>query len=257
MIYQNIGQITGSPLQLMEKERIQKIVASTGQYSRREVEKLIEVGRVKVNGIVIQEKGIKVHPIKDRIQIDGKAFQFQQQKTEAILLNKPRRVIVSRKDTEGRKTVYDLLPKKYATFKPIGRLDYNSQGALILTNDGDLILHLTHPRYHMPKVYEVKLSSHPDEKQLKRLRQGVLLDGQRTLPAKIKILETHKTSSVIEMILEEGKNRQIRRMCEAVGLVVKELRRVAVGPVKIKNLRSGQYRHLTPKEMTLLQKSVK
>ena len=152
------------------KERIQKVVAAQGVYSRRQVEKLIEDRKIKVNGIIVSQKGIKVDPSVDRIQIDGKAFEYEgKPEFAAILINKPRRVLVTRSDPENRTTVYDLLPKKWQLLKPVGRLDYNSQGALIMTNDGDLILKLTHPRYHLEKVYEVKVTSVPDEKQLKRL----------------------------------------------------------------------------------------
>ena len=237
------------------KERIQKVVAAQGVYSRRQVEKLIEDRKIKVNGIIVSQKGIKVDPSVDRIQIDGKAFEYEgKPEFAAILINKPRRVLVTRSDPENRKTVYDLLPKKWQLLKPVGRLDYNSQGALIMTNDGDLILKLTHPRYHLEKVYEVKVTSVPDEKQLKRLRQGIVIDGERTLPAKVTVMKKYESSVILKFVLFEGKNRQIRKMCEAVGLTVKELRRMSIGPVKLKMLRSGSYRALTPKELNQLRR---
>lgn len=241
------------------KERLQKIVAAGGLYSRRGVERLIDERKVKVNGVVVTTQGLKVDPHTDRIQIDGKAFQYtEQDETIVLLLNKPRRVMVTRIDPEGRQTVYDLLPKNLHFLKPVGRLDYNSQGALILTNDGGIILNLTHPRYHLEKVYEVKISSHPDEKQLKRLRQGVVLDGnERTLPAQIDVSHQGASSTLLRFVLTEGKNRQLRRMCEAVGLTVKELKRVAIGPIKLQNLRSGRFRFLSPKEMRSLFKCFK
>jgi len=234
------------------KERIQKVLAEGGEYSRRQIEKLIDLGVVKVNGIVVKQKGMKVDPTLDRIQVQGKAFQYRHSERIVVLLNKPKQVIVSRDDPEQRKTVYDYLPKIYQHLKPVGRLDYNSQGALLLTNDGDLILKLTHPRYHVAKVYQIKLSSHPDERQLKRLSQGVILDNERVMPPEIKILEQNRTSTVLQMILHEGKNRQIRRMCEAVGLTVKELRRVSIGKVHLKGLRPGHYRLLLPREIKSL-----
>lgn len=238
----------------MEKERLQKVVAEMGQYSRRAVEKLIEERKVKVNGVLITQQGVKVDPTKDRIQIDGKPFVYKKQdQTIVVLLNKPRRVVVTKSDPQERKTVYDLLPKSMQNLKPVGRLDYNSQGALLLTNDGDLILKLTHPRYHFPKVYLVKVSSEPDEGQIKRMSQGVVIDGKRTMPAQIKIKEQNKSSTILEFKLEEGKNRQIRKMCEAVGLVVKELRRTQIGFIQIKTLRSGGYRQLTPAEVRKLK----
>lgn len=238
------------------KERIQKVIAQSGEYSRRQVERLVDEGRVKVNGVVVRQQGLKVDPEQDRIQIAGKPFQVTKSKRVVLLFNKPKKVIVSRADEQNRKTIYDYLPSKYHTLKPVGRLDFNSQGALILTNDGELILKMTHPRYHLPKNYYVKLSSHPDEKQLKKLSQGIVLDGVRTLPPKIKILEQNKTSTVLEMTLTEGKNRQIRRMCEAVGLTVKELKRESIGKIQIKQLRAGRYRLLNPKEISYIESVV-
>lgn len=235
------------------KERIQKVLAQNGEYSRRQIERLIDERRVKVNGVVVTQQGIKVNPQEDRIQVQGKAFRYHKQERVVLLLNKPKQVMVTRDDPEGRKTVYDYLPKDYHHLKPIGRLDFNSQGLLLLTNDGDLILKLTHPRYHVAKVYHVKLSSHPEESQLKRLSQGVILDGERTMPPEIKILEKNRTSTVLQMILREGKNRQIRRMCEAVGLTVKELKRLSVGKVQLKQLRAGRHRLLTEKEIESLE----
>lgn len=237
----------------MEKERIQKVLAANGEYSRRQIERLIDDGKVKLNGVIVRQKGIKVHPITDRIQVNGKSFQFKEaEETEAVLINKPRRVMVTRSDPEGRQTVYDLLPKRFALFKPVGRLDFNSQGALILTNDGDLILKLTHPRYHLPKVYEVKVSSHPDEKQIARLTRGVVIDGVRTLPARVAVIEKRASSALVRITISEGRNRQIRGMCDAVGLTVKELRRVAIGPIRLRGLRSGQFRTLTRLELKSL-----
>jgi pseudouridine synthase len=239
---------------MSEPERIQKIIAASGIYSRRAVEKLIEEGKVSINGKTIRKQGIKIDPLRDKVVINGKVFIYQEREmTEAILFNKPRHVVVTRSDPEGRPTVYDYLPKELKLFKPVGRLDFNSQGALLLTNDGDLVLKLTHPRYHLEKVYTVKLSSHPDEKQVRRLMRGVVLDdGERTMPAEVKVLQSNESSTVLEIKLFEGKNRQIRRMCEAVGLTVKELRRVSIGPISLKNLRSGKFRHLTSVELRKL-----
>lgn len=238
------------------KQRIQKIIADSGLYSRRAVERFIDEGKIKVNGVVVTTKGMKIHP-SDRIQINGKAFQYSPMKRMvAFLLNKPRKVMVTRKDPEGRKTIYDLLPKNFQNLKPVGRLDYNSQGGIILTNSGDLILKLTHPRYHLEKIYEVKLSSRPDDKQLNRLRRGVLIDGVRTLPAQIDVIKNQKSSTLLQFVLQEGKNRQIRKMCKTVGLTVKELKRVAIGPVKLKGLRSGTCRSLTSSELKKIYKSL-
>lgn len=239
------------------KERLQKIIAAKGVFSRRAVERLIEERKIRVNDKVITVQGLKVDPFVDKIVIDGKLFVADAEPvTMAVLFNKPRHVMVTRSDPEGRRTVYDFLPTDLKPFKPVGRLDYNSQGALILTNDGDLILGLTHPRYHLDKVYEVKLSSHPDERQLIRLRQGVVMDGERTMPAKIDIVKKSVSSTLVRITLTEGKNRQIRRMCEAVGLTVKELRRISIGPIKLGSLRSGKHRFLSVNEIRLLLKHV-
>lgn len=237
----------------MAEERIQKVLAQTGQYSRRQVEALIDQRQIKVNGIVVTQKGKKIDPAKDRVQVEGKTIRLKaSQESTAVLLNKPRKVVVTRSDPEDRKTVYDLLPEKYAHLKPVGRLDFNSQGALILTNDGDLIYKLTHPSFECEKIYEVKVSSEPTDKDLMRLRRGVVIDGYRTLPAEVEVIHQRKSSTLLKFKLKEGKNRQIRKMCKAVGLTVKELRRVSIGPVKIKSLRSGRYRLLTIKEWKAL-----
>lgn len=240
----------------MEKERIQKVLAASGLYSRRQVERLIDERKIKVNGVLVTKQGLAVHPVDDRISVAGKTFVYKPfEKTIVVLVNKPRRVVVTRSDEEGRQTVYDLLPKEFATFKPVGRLDFNSQGALLLTNDGDLILKLTHPRYHFPKIYEVKVSSVPAAWQIERMSKGILIDGVKTQLAKVEVAETHDSSALLRITLTEGKNRQIRHMCDAVGLTVKELRRVAIGPIRLKGLRSGQHRLLTRLEIKALQEA--
>ena len=234
------------------KERIQKIIAEGGEYSRRQVEKLIDEGRVKINGIVVRQKGIKVDPQKDRIQIAGKAFRYRNEEKAYLLFNKPRRVVAVRNDAAGRRTIYDFIPEKLHHLKPVGQLDYYTQGALLLTNDGDMILHLTHPRYPLTKIYQLKITRQPDEKQLRRLQQGIVLDGERTLPLEIKVREKRESSWLVEVRVVETKSRQIRQIFEAVGLIIKEIRRVTIGPVALKSLPSGQFRFLTPKELQRL-----
>lgn len=235
-----------------QPERIQKVLAASGEYSRRQIERLIDDGLVKVNGVVVRQKGIKIDPLKDRVQVAGKAYRHRASEKTYLLLNKPRKTVVTRHDPEDRRTVYDLLPEDFHHLKPVGRLDFNTQGALLLTNDGDLILKLTHPRYHLQKIYEVKITRVPDEKQLKRLRQGVVIDGSRTMPAEVDVKEKNPASIVLEIRIVEGKNRQIHKMLETVGLTVKELRRVAIGPVHLKTLRSGQFRLLSDAEVRRL-----
>jgi pseudouridine synthase len=238
----------------MLKERIQKVVASVGVFSRREVEKLILAGKVMVNGKVMRELGTKVDASVDRISVNGKLVALTKEgPARVILFHKPRHVMVTRKDPEGRPTVFDYMPKDLKDLKPIGRLDFNTQGALLLTDDGELINHMTHPRYHVEKVYEVKLSSHPDPRQIKRLQDGILIDGRRTMPGGVNVISTNPSSTIVEFRLVEGRNRQIRRMCEAVGLTVKELRRLRIGPVSLGALRSGAFRALTQSEIRKLK----
>jgi 23S rRNA pseudouridine2605 synthase len=239
------------------KERIQKVISKTGVFSRRAVEKLIDDKKIKINGVIVTTKGIKIDPAKDRIQIDGKAFKINtEEEFVAILLNKPRQVMVTRNDPEERKCVFDLLPEEMAHLKPVGRLDYYTQGAIILTNDGEFIMHLTHPRYHLEKVYELKTTNDVTDKQINRLRKGIVLDGVRTLPSQIRVMRRNKSSTILEFVLVEGKNRQIRRMCQTVGISVKELKRVSIGPVELRGLKSGGFRRLTLKELRLLRTAI-
>lgn len=238
----------------MQRERIQKVIAASGQYSRRAVERLIAAHKVKVNGIVVTQQGVKIDPLSDRLHIDGKSFVYQQKRPFiALALHKPRHVLVSRSDPQARKTVYDLLPKELKNLRPVGRLDYNTQGLLLLTNDGDFLHRLSHPSYEIEKEYIVKLSSRPDERQLRRLRQGIILEGERTHPVEFTVLQHLKAGTLCRVTLHEGRYREIRHMCTAVGLMVKELKRVRVGPVCLKNLRSGSFRWLTRKELKVLK----
>ena len=239
------------------KERIQKVIASGGEYSRRQVEKLIEERKIKVNGIVVTTQGVKVDPATDRIQIERKAFRYKgKPERVVILINKPRRVVVTRRDPEGRKTVFELLPPAFQNLKPVGRLDFNSQGALLMTNDGELANQLSHPSFGLEKIYEVKLSGLASEKQINVMKKGIILDGSRTLPCDIKIIRQTEQAMSLLFKLHEGKNRQIRRMCEKVGLTVKELRRVAIGPIKLKTLRSGHYRELLTRDIKKIEEAL-
>ncbi len=239
------------------KVRLQKAVAESGLFSRREVERLIQDKLVRVNGRLITEQGVKIDPEVDKVSIAGTAVPLKRDEPTLILmLNKPRRVMVTRFDPEERQTVFDLLPEELHHFKPIGRLDYNTQGLLLLTNNSGLINRLTHPRFHLEKIYEVKTTQEPDEKQLGRLRRGIVIEGARTLPAKVEVSKIQDSSYILRFTLTEGKNRQIRNMCEAVGLVVKELRRIQFGPVKLGSLRSGQFKFLTKVQVRALKSAL-
>jgi pseudouridine synthase len=235
-------------------DRLQKILSRYGIASRREAERLILAGRVFVNGIKVAELGTKADPSCDHIEIDGKTLQIDAPKFNYILLNKPIAVVCTCDDPEGRDTVIDILPPQYQHLYPVGRLDYNSTGALILTNDGDFANHLTHPRHHVAKTYEVWVSDIPTEAVIKQWRDGVLLDGKLTKPAIVNILkiDDRKYSNPrtqLQIVLSEGRNRQIRRVAEALGHPVLSLHRVAIADIAIANLRTGEYRILSDREI--------
>lgn len=233
------------------KERIQKVIASTGKYSRRQAEALIDEGLVKVNGVVLKSQGVKVNPFEDRIWVNGKNLFFQKinEPLIALLLNKPRHVMVTKSDEKQRMTVYELLPKKFKDLKIAGRLDYLSQGALVITNSGELIQKLTHPTNGLDKVYRVKISGEVSAKQIEKMSQSIIIDGHKTKPAEVKIVKSHQSSTIVEFLLHEGRNRQVRRLCESVGLVVKELKRISIGPLHLSKLKSGQFRPITSAEI--------
>ena len=177
-----------------------------------------------------------------------------------LLLNKPRGYVTTRRDPQRRRTVMDLIPRHSDYVYPVGRLDYDSEGLLLLTNDGDLAAALTHPRHEVERVYRVEVAGTPDARSLGRLSRGIVLDGARTAPVKIKVLfgETERgADAVLLMTLREGRNRQVRRMCEAIGHPVKRLTRIRIGPLTDKGLRTGQVRELTPAEVRALKKSVR
>lgn len=226
-------------------ERLQKVIAHSGFYSRRQAEELISKGEVWVNGKKVTQLGTKVDPLTAHIKVKGKLVTRPQKKSY-YLFYKPRKSVVTRNDPEERLTVYDFIPKKLHFLKPVGRLDFDSEGLMILTNDGDFANQITHPRYHLEKVYRVKISCHPAEHQLERLRKGVVLDDRMTLPAKIEVLKENKQTVWLEVTLKEGRNRQIRRMCEVVGLTVKSLIRVQIGPYKVGELKPGELLAVKP-----------
>jgi pseudouridine synthase len=228
--------------------RLQKILSQAGVASRRAAEQLIEEGRVSVNGRTVREMGVKADPAADDIRVDGRRLRAPE-RHRYILLNKPAGVVTTRSDPQRRRTVLDLLGGVREYVYPVGRLDYDSEGLLILTNDGDLAARLTHPRHEVARTYEAYVAGTPDEEAIEQLRRGIPLDGKRTRPADVKLLGQR----VLLITIREGRNRQVRRMCEAVGHPVKKLRRVRIGPITDRRLRLGEWRELTRVEVEKLK----
>ncbi|WP_094602816.1 Ribosomal large subunit pseudouridine synthase B [Sporomusa silvacetica DSM 10669] len=235
-------------------ERLQKVIAQAGIASRRDAEELIKAGRVTVNNKVVTELGTKVEPKRDRIAVDNKLIKAE--KYLYILLNKPKGVITALEDPQGRKTVTDLVANIPERIYPVGRLDYNTEGLLIMTNDGDLTNTLTHPSHEIAKTYLAKVQGYPPEEKLDKLRVGIKLEDGVTAPAKINIIaiDQEKELTTLEIVIYEGKNREIRRMCEAIGYPVKNLKRIQIAFLTLEGLRRGQYRQLLAGEVEELKK---
>jgi 23S rRNA pseudouridine2605 synthase len=231
--------------------RLQKILSQAGVASRRAAEKLIAEGRVTLNGTTVREMGVKADPAADDIRVDGTRLRAPQ-RHRYILLNKPAGFVTTRSDPQRRRTVIDLLAGVREYVYPVGRLDYDTEGLLLLTNDGELAARLTHPRHGVERTYEAHVAGTPDRDALDQLRRGIPLDGRRTLPAAVKVVKGERSGSVLVMTIREGRNRQIRRMCEAVGHPVRKLRRIRIGPIGDRHLRSGEWRDLTATEVRLL-----
>ncbi|MBR8829156.1 MAG: rRNA pseudouridine synthase [Gomphosphaeria aponina SAG 52.96 = DSM 107014] len=244
------------------KERVQKILSQWGISSRREAEKMILAGRVKLNGKLV-ELGQTADPRKDRLQVDGVVIKHRPQ-TIYLLLNKPAGVVSTCRDPQNRSTVLDLLPSELRTgqgLHPVGRLDGASTGALLLTNDGELTMRLTHPRYHLPKTYEVWVQGHPSATVLKTWREGVMLLGKLTLPAEVQVIHRTTEKTLLKVVMTEGRNRQIRQLAEQLGYEVIKLHRTAIDaiqlqPPKAPMLPSGHYRFLKEFEVLLLKSKV-
>lgn len=239
----------------MEKKqvRIQKYLSDCGVASRRKAEELITAGRVTVNGAPART-GQSILPGKDRVAFDGKPVRSSRHKIY-IALNKPRGYVTTLSDELGRHGVTELLKDVGARVYPVGRLDKDSEGLLLFTDDGAFANAMTHPRHHVPRVYRVSMRPAITEKQLIAMETGIDLDGRVTAPAKAELLRGDNERSVVQITLFEGRNRQIRRMCEALGLTVARLSRVAVGSVKLGGLKAGQWRMLTPQEVASLKRA--
>lgn len=237
--------------------RIQKIISESGYCSRRKAEELIAAGRVKVNGRPCK-LGDKADISQDLISIDGENI-YTPTKRELVyyMLNKPRGYVTTTADELERRCVMDLMKDVPERVFPIGRLDRNSEGLLLLTNDGDFANKIMHPSGHVAKTYRVTVRPDITEEQLTQLTGGVVIDGVKTLPASAQVLTKEEGRVVLQLTIREGRNRQIRKMCEAVGLEVARLRRISIGPVKLGMLKPGEFRELTPQELTALKNSVK
>src|SRR4029079_6744315 len=239
------------------EQRLQKLISAAGVASRRHAEELIVAGRVTVNGAVIKELGSKADPERDHIKVNGKLInpQLKARDKVYVLLNKPRGYLSSVSDPEGRPLVTELLPPNLGRLYPVGRLDFNTEGLLLLTNDGDFTNYVTAARNRVEKVYEVKIKGVPPDGAIERWRKGVVLeDGTRTAPAKITLLSETKTNAWYEVSLHQGRNQQVRKMFELIGHSVLKLRRTRIGFLIDENLKPVYYRLLSPGEVASMMK---
>ncbi len=253
--------------------RLQKILSQAGIASRRAAERLIAAGRVAVNGITVTEMGTKADPSLDDVRVDGRRIRTPERR-RYILLYKPAGYLTTRADPERRPIVLDLIAGVREYVYPVGRLDYDTEGLLLLTNDGDLAAVLTHPRHGVERIYEALVAGMPDDTALNRLRTGVSLDGRRTRPADVLVLNRPSRSTVrsrsivgratpgaperdgvIRITIREGRHRQVRRMCEAVGHPVRRLKRIGIGPIRDRRLKPGEWRDLRKDEIDALSRA--
>ena len=244
--------------------RLQKMIAAAGIASRRAAEQLIVDGRVTVNGRTVRELGARAYPARDDVRVDGRRVA-RQERFRYLLVHKPAGYVTTRQDPQRRPTVLDLIPGVREYVYPVGRLDYDSEGLLLLTNDGRLASVLTHPRHAVPRVYEVVVRGLPTPIQLRRLANGITLDGQRTAPAEVRLVPRRGTGhdriryprTRVRVTLREGRNRQVRRMFDAIGHPVYRLRRTRLGPLALRGLKPGDARELTVAEVKALHRAAR
>ena len=234
--------------------RLNKFLSDAGKASRRQADKMIAGGRVSVNGQVIQEMGYKIDAQKDRVAVDGREV-LRETALIYMMLNKPRGYLVTMKDAFGRPTVNDLLPALKMRVFPVGRLDLESEGLLLLTNDGELAFRLMHPRYKVKKTYMLNVKGVPEPSSLSRLQKGIYLDGCRRAPEKVVLLESTQGRSIFRVEMHEGRKREVRRMFELLGHTVLSLKRVGFAGLTLGNLRSGKWRFLKHEEIKRLKKT--
>jgi 23S rRNA pseudouridine2605 synthase len=232
------------------RERLQKFLAEAGIASRRAGEQIILSGRVAVNGQTVRELGVKVDPAHDRVTVDNQSVRAKRK--IYLALNKPRGLVCSRKDELDRPTIYELLPGEWGHLHSVGRLDFNSEGLLFLTNDGEFSLRLTHPRYGVRKKYVATVEGRVDQETLKKFITGVFYEGERFKAEQARLVSGSATQSVVELELAEGKYREVRRLFESQGRTVKRLQRIQIGKIKLGELRPGKWRTLTPAEIKSL-----
>ncbi len=240
------------------QERLQKIIAHAGFASRREAEEMIRTGRVTVNGRVVTELGSKAEPGRDHVKVDGKLITHAEEH-RYILLYKPKEVMTTVEDPQGRTTVIDLIRGIPERIYPVGRLDYHSEGLVLLTNDGDLAYKVSHPKHGSVKTYHVKVRGVPDDRVVDKLQRGITIEGKRTLPCEISRTKTtgrtsEEGNSWFEVKLREGRTQQIRKMFQAMGHPVTKLKRIAIGPLSDPKLTPGVWRELTKHEVRMLER---
>lgn len=235
--------------------RLNKFLAQAGVASRREVDKMITEGKIKVNGQVVQVLGSKVDETKDEVEVDGKKVKREEGQVY-LMLNKPPGYLVTFKDRFQRPTIKQLLPSLGKRYFPVGRLDYDSDGLLLLMNDGELAFRLTHPRFKVGKVYLAKVKGAPEPSKLSRLKKGIYLDGKKTAPAKIAIVTKSLKKTLLKIEIYEGRKREVKKMFKTVGHEVLQLKRISFGGVRLGELKTGKWRFLTQKEIDILKKKV-
>ncbi len=240
----------------MAEERLQKVLARAGVASRRKAEALIAAGRVRVNGEVVRQLGTKVDPHRDRIEVDGRPVRLPRRHTY-LLLHKPMGVVTTLRDPQGRPTVADLIRGVEARVFPVGRLDQDTEGLLLLTDDGELAYRLTHPRYGVEKVYHALVRGRPSAATLERWRRGgIVVEGRPSAPAQVRVLRTVREGTWLEIVLHEGRKRQVRRVAAALGHPVLYLKRVRLGPLTLGRLPRGRWRPLSRREVRALRRAV-
>lgn len=233
--------------------RLQKYLADAGIASRRKAEDLILDGEVKVNGKVVIELGTKVNPDRDKVYFKGELVKIKKKKIY-ILLNKPAGYISAAKDQFDNPSVLHLVDSVKERLFPVGRLDKDTTGALLLTNDGAFSYHLTHPKHEVSKTYVAEVVGRPTDEEMRLFMKGVYIDGKKTYPAKIRIMKETKKNSIVEIIIHEGRNRQVKKMCEEIGHKVVTLQRTAIGNLNVEGIKEGSWRYLTPKEVERLMR---